>query len=47
MDDEVFEDYDRELELAFRQRFGEAVRVLRQKAAGHTVLVFQPVMAGA
>ena len=24
----------------------ETIRVLRQKAAGHTVLVFQPVMAG-
>ncbi len=37
---------DRQLELAFLQRFGETIRVLRQKAAGHAVLVFQPVMAG-
>ena len=38
---------DRELELAFRQRFGETIRVLREKTAGRTILVFQPVMAGA
>lgn len=38
---------DRQLELAFLQRFGETIRVLRQKTAGRTVLVFQPVMAGA
>jgi len=37
---------DRQLELAFLQRFGETIRVLREKTAGHTVLVFQPVMAG-
>lgn len=38
---------DRQLELAFLRRFGETIRVLREKTAGRTVLVFQPVMAGA
>jgi hypothetical protein len=38
---------DRQLELAFLHRFGETIRVLRQKTAGRTVLVFQPVMSGA
>jgi hypothetical protein len=38
---------DRQLELAFLQRFGETIKVLRQKSAGRTVLVFQPLMAGA
>lgn len=39
---------DRRLELAFRQRFGEAIQVLREKTnAGRTILVFQPVMSGA
>lgn len=38
---------DREIELAFLRRFGETIRVLRQKTEGRTVLVFQPVMAGA
>lgn len=38
---------DRQLELAFLQRFGESIKVLREKAAGRTVLVFQPLMAGA
>lgn len=38
---------DREIELAFLRRFGETIRVFRQKTEGRTVLVFQPVMAGA
>lgn len=38
---------DRQLELAFLQRFGESIRVLREKTAGRTVLVFQPLMSGA
>jgi len=38
---------DRQLELAFLQRFGEAIKVLRERTAGRTVLVFQPVMSGA
>ena len=38
---------DRQLELAFRQRFGESIKVLRERTAGRTVLVFQPLMAGA
>ncbi len=38
---------DRQLELAFMQRFGETIKVLRQMSAGRTVLVFQPLMAGA
>jgi len=31
----------------FVRRFGETIKVLRQKSAGRTILVFQPVMAGA
>ena len=38
---------DRQLELAFLQRFGETIKVLRQMSSGRTVLVFQPLMAGA
>ncbi|MEX2047528.1 MAG: hypothetical protein WEE03_10210 [Chloroflexota bacterium] len=38
---------ERQLELAFLQRFGKRIRVLREKAYGHTILVFQPVMVGA
>ncbi len=38
---------DRQLELAFLRRFGETIKVLREKSAGRTILVFQPVMAGA
>ena len=39
---------DKAIELAFLRRFGEAIRVTRQKAAsGTTVLIFQPVRAGA
>ena len=38
---------DRQLELAFLQRFGESIKVLRERTAGRTVLVFQPLMAGA
>jgi len=38
---------DRQLELAFLQRFGETIKVLRQKSSGRTVLVFQPLLAGA
>ena len=38
---------DRRIELAFLQRFGESIRVLREKTAGRTILVFQPLMAGA
>jgi hypothetical protein len=38
---------DRDLERAFLKRFGEAVKVLRERSAGRTILVFQPVMAGA
>ena len=37
---------DRQLELAFLRRFGETIRVLREKSGGRTILVFQPVMAG-
>jgi hypothetical protein len=38
---------DRLLERAFLQRFGEAIKVLRERSGGRTVLVFKPVMAGA
>ena len=38
---------DRQLELAFLQRFGEVIKVLRERTAGRTILVFQPVMSGA
>jgi len=38
---------DRQLELAFLRRFGETIKVLRERTAGRTILVFQPVMAGA
>ena len=38
---------DTAIELAFLRRFGEAIRVTRQKAlSGTTVLVFQPIRAG-
>ena len=37
---------DKAIELAFLRRFGEAIRVYRQRAlSGTTVLVFQPVPA--
>ena len=39
---------DSDLETAFLRRFGEAIRVTRDRAvSGVTVLVFQPVPAGA
>jgi hypothetical protein len=38
---------DRQLEIAFLRRFGETIKVLREKSAGRTILVFQPVMVGA
>jgi len=38
---------DRQLELAFLHRFGETIKVLRQMSSGRTILVFQPLMAGA
>src|ERR1700687_3144282 len=38
---------DRLLERAFLQRFGEPIKVLRERSAGHTILVFKPVMSGA
>ena len=39
---------DTALETAFVRRFGEKVRVLRQRAlSGVTIVVFQPVLAGA
>ncbi len=38
---------DRALETAFLRRFGEKVRITRERAAGVTTLVFQPVLAGA
>jgi hypothetical protein len=39
---------DKALETAFLRRFGEAVRVTRERAiTGVTVLRFQPVLAGA
>lgn len=39
---------DRALEFAFLKRFGEAIRITRERAAtGTTVLVFRPVLAGA
>ncbi|HEV8230420.1 MAG TPA: hypothetical protein VGQ86_10710 [Candidatus Limnocylindria bacterium] len=38
---------DRQIELAFMRRFGETIRVLRERTnAGRTILVFQPLMAG-
>jgi len=38
---------DGALEVAFLKRFGERIRVIRERAAaGTTVLVFQPVRAG-
>jgi hypothetical protein len=37
---------DKALELAFLRRFGERIRVTRERAlAGTTVLIFQPVLA--
>ena len=39
---------DSALETAFVRRFGEKVRVMRERAlSGVTVVVFQPVLAGA
>jgi hypothetical protein len=39
---------DKALETAFLRRFGEKIRITRQRAlTGVTVLVFQPVLAGA
>jgi hypothetical protein len=39
---------DQALEGAFLRRFGERVRITRERAlSGTTVLVFQPVLAGA
>jgi len=38
---------DRQLELAFLRRFGESIKVLREKSAGRTILVFLPVMGEA
>jgi hypothetical protein len=39
---------DGALELAFLRRFGERIRITRERALGGTpVLIFQPVMAGA
>ena len=39
---------DQALEGAFLQRFGERIRITRERAlSGTTVLVFQPVLAGA
>jgi len=38
---------DEALELAFLRRFGEAIRITRERVTtGTTVLVFQPVRAG-
>jgi hypothetical protein len=38
----------RQIELAFLRRFGETIRVLRERSsAGTTVLILQPVLAGA
>lgn len=39
---------DKAIESAFLRRFGERIRVTRERAmAGATVLVFKPVLAGA
>lgn len=39
---------DKALELAFLRRFGERIRITRERALGGTaVLIFQPVMVGA
>lgn len=39
---------DTAIELAFLRRFGERIRVTRERAmAGSQVLVFRPVLAGA
>lgn len=39
---------DTAIETAFLRRFGERIRVTRERAmAGATVLVFKPVLAGA
>lgn len=38
---------DRLLEVAFRRRFGEVIKVIRERSGGRTVLVLQPVLAGA
>jgi hypothetical protein len=39
---------DDDLATAFRRRFGEAIRITRERAvSGVMVLVFQPVRAGA
>jgi len=39
---------DTALESAFLRRFGEKIRITRERAlSGVTVLVFQPVLAGA
>lgn len=39
---------DGAIEMAFLRRFGERIRVTRQRAmAGSTVLIFRPVLAGA
>lgn len=39
---------DQALEGAFLQRFGERIRITRERlVSGTTVLVFQPVLAGA
>jgi hypothetical protein len=38
----------RQIELAFLRRFGETIKVLRERtSAGHTILVLRPVMIGA
>ena len=38
----------RQIELAFLRRFGETIKVLRERsAAGGTVLILQPVLSGA
>lgn len=39
---------DKAIEGAFLRRFGERIRVIRERAmAGTTVLIFQPVLANA
>jgi hypothetical protein len=39
---------DQALEGAFLRRFGERIKITRERAlSGTTVLVFQPVLAGA
>ncbi|MEK7863189.1 MAG: hypothetical protein AAB295_08000 [Chloroflexota bacterium] len=39
---------DKAIEMAFLRRFGEKIRVTRERAmAGTQVLVFKPVLAGA